>query len=182
MRLALPLALAGTLLCLAPAPASATLNEPATIGFSAGYFDVLPNNPRKKAIDFRLEYRSSYDMLRLANASNNWIEIRPMAGFETTTDQAYYAFGGFVFDIPIGKHFVISPNEAVGLWDNGHGKYLGSYVEFRSTMEVGYKFDNGMRFDVAFGHISNAGLTSQNHGVEILSGYIHVPVNLIFSK
>ncbi|HVY12576.1 MAG TPA: acyloxyacyl hydrolase [Alphaproteobacteria bacterium] len=171
---------------VAATPAKANLpgplNAPATLGFSAGYFDVLPNNPRKKAVDFRLEYRSDYDMLSLANGRNSWIEIRPMGGFETTTDGALYGFGGFVFDIPIGKHFVLSPNEAVGLWYNGNGKYLGSFVEFRSTVEVGYRFDDESRLDVAFGHISNAGLTSQNHGVEILSVYYHMPIQKIFGR
>ena len=55
-------------------------------------------------------------------------------------------------------------------------------VEFRSTMEVGYKFDDESRLDVAFGHMSNAGLTSQNHGVEILTLYYHMPISKIFAQ
>jgi hypothetical protein len=190
MRLAKILALAALALTFA-APAHASfdfaqkpgpLNAPATLGFGVGYFDVLNNNPRKEAVDFRLEYRAGFDMLSLANARNSWIEIRPMGGFSATTDAGLYGFGGFVFDVPIGKHFVLSPNLAVGLWDNGHGKYLGSFVEFRSTVEVGYKFNDESRLTVAFGHMSNAGLTQQNHGVEILTLYYHMPISKIFSR
>jgi hypothetical protein len=158
------------------------LNEPATIGFGAGYYDVFKNDPHKPAADFRLEYRSSFDMLGLAKAHNSYIAIRPFGGVEVTTDGALYGLGGFVFDMPIGKHFVFSPNVGVGLYSMGDGKRLGSFVEFRSTVELGYKFDNGMRLTGALGHISNAGLDKINHGVEIATAYIHVPVNMIFSK
>ena len=158
------------------------LNEPATLGLSVGYYDVLDNNPRKEAADFRLEYRAAYDMLGLAKAHNNIIAIRPFAGIETTTDGAFYGLGGFVFDVPIGKHLVFSPNIGVGLYSGGDGKNLGSIIEFRSTVEAGYKFDSGSRLTAAFGHISNAGIGDSNHGVEILSLYYHLPVDKIFSK
>jgi hypothetical protein len=189
MRLAKVLALAALALSFAT-PAHAldftqkpgSLNAPATIGFGVGYFDVLPNNPRKEAVDFRLEYRASYDMLSLVNGRNGYIEIRPMAGASVTTDLGKYFFGGFVFDVPLGKHFFLSPNLAVGLWDNGDGKYLGSFVEFRSTMELGYKFNDESRLSVAFGHMSNAGITKENHGVEILTLYYHMPIDKIFSR
>lgn len=185
MRFAKLAAVAVSLLSLA-APAQAAekpvLNEPATIGFGVGYYDVFENSPRKEAVDFRLEYRSAFDMLGLAKAHNSVIAIRPMGGVEFTTDGAMYGFGGFVFDIPLGRHFVLSPNETVGFYNNGDGKYLGSFIEFRSTVELGFKFDNGMRLTGALGHISNAGLTSRNHGVEIATVYFHTPVDKIFSK
>jgi lipid A 3-O-deacylase len=178
----LALSLIFSALCLLSLPAQAKTTEPATIGFAAGWFDALENHPRDEAADFRVEYRSAYDMLDLAGGDNEWISIRPFGGFSTTTDSAHYAFAGFVFDVPIGDRFVFSPNIAVGLWDNGNGKYLGSFIEFRSTVEAGIRFDNGMRLTAAFGHISNAGLTKRNHGAEILSGYLHVPVNMIFGN
>ena len=158
------------------------LNEPATIGFGAGYYDAFDNSPRKEAADFRLEYRSSYDMLGLAKAHNSVIAIRPFGGIETTTDGAFYGLGGFVFDMPIGKNFVFSPNLAVGLYSDGDGKHLGSLIEFRSTVEAGYKFDSGTRLTASLGHISNAGIGDVNSGVEIISIYAHIPVNKIFSK
>jgi hypothetical protein len=59
---------------------------------------------------------------------------------------------------------------------------MGSFIEFRSTVEAGYKFDDASRLTVAYGHISNAGLTSVNHGAEILTLYYHIPVDKIFGK
>jgi lipid A 3-O-deacylase len=185
MRFARIAALAVTLFALSTSAHAASqpiLNEPATIGFGVGYFDALENSPRMEAADFRLEYRSGYDMLGLAQAHNSVVAIRPFGGVETTTDGALYGLGGFVFDFPIGKHFVFSPSIGAGLYYMGDGKRLGSFVEFRSTVELGYKFDDGTRLTGAFGHISNAGLTDINHGVEIATVYLHLPVSKVFGS
>lgn len=179
---AVAVSLASLLAVPALAADKPVLNEPATLGFSVGYYDVLDNSPRKEAVDFRLEYRSAFDMLGLAKAHNSVIAIRPFGGIEATSDGAFYGLGGFVFDMPIGKHFVVSPNLGVGLYADGDGKHLGSLIEFRSTFEVGYKFDSGSRLTTSIGHISNAGIGDVNSGVEILSVYFHVPVDKVFSK
>lgn len=160
----------------------ASASEPATLGFGVGYYDVLDNSPRKEAVDFRLEYRSAFDMLSLANASNSVVDIRPFGGIETTTDGALYGLGGFVADMVFWDHWVVSPNIGVGLYYRGDGKRLGSFVEFRSTFETGYQFDNGTRLTAALGHISNAHLTSINHGVEIANVYLHLPVDTLFGR
>jgi lipid A 3-O-deacylase len=191
MRLAFTIA--ATLLCLggvrAQAQSTDLLYAPATLGISAGYFELRPNNKNNRAADLRLEYRSSYDMLSLTNNRSSWIEIRPMGGIEMTSDGAFYGFGGFVFDIPLTKHFVLSPNETVGYWSNGSGLNLGSAIEFRSTIELAYRFDDESRLGVAFSHISNAGIQISstgdgklNPGVEILSLYYHVPIQNFLSR
>jgi hypothetical protein len=169
-------------LCLSAPAEAAPNNEPATIGFGVGYYDVNENSHHNPAIDFRLEYRAAFDMLQLAKAQNSVIAIRPFGGVETTSDGALYGLGGFVFDMPIGKHFVVSPNIGVGLYYGGDGKRLGSFVEFRSTFEVGYRFDDASRLTVAYGHISNAGLTSINHGAEIANVYYHIPFDKLFGR
>jgi lipid A 3-O-deacylase len=61
---------------------------------------------------------------------------------------------------------VLTPNFGPGLYGQGNGKKLGSYVEFRSTFEGGYVFDDGSRLVASFGHTSNAGLTKKNPGTE----------------
>lgn len=160
---------------------SNVLAAPATIALGVGYYDFNKRNvAQQDAVDFRLEYRAAYDMLQLANARNSWIEIRPFGGVETTSDGALYGLGGFVFDIPLSKHIILSPNVGTGLYYRGDGKRLGSFVEFRSTFEAGYRFDNDMRLTGQVGHISNAGLTGFNHGVEIAGAYLHFPVSMIF--
>lgn len=163
-------------------PAATSSAEPATIGFGVGYYDILKNNPHKPAADFRLEYRSAFDMLSLAKANNKVVAIRPFGGIEATSDGALYGLGGFGFDMVFWDHWVVNPNIGVGLYYMGNGKRLGSFVEFRSTLETGYRFDDGSRLTASFGHISNAGLTSINHGVEIAGIMYHVPVDKIFGR
>ncbi len=166
-------------LLMAPATAQAT---PDQISFGVGRFDVLENNPRDPAWDLRLEYRWGVNLLK---ATDPWLAVRPFAGLEVTTDGALYGLGGLVFDIPLGKRIVFSPNFAVGLFDDGNGargKKMGSLIEFRSTAELAYRFDNDARIGLAFGHISNAGITKHNPGSEIATVYYHMPISDLFGK
>jgi hypothetical protein len=46
---------------------------------------------------------------------------------------------------------------------------LGSPVEFRSLLGVGYRFGNGAQISLAAEHKSNAGISTTNPGVNLLS-------------
>ena len=64
---------------------------------------------------------------------------------------------------------VLTPSLAVGLYDNGHDRDLGTpFPEFRSAVELAYRFDDRSRVGVMFNHISNAGLGKVNPGTEQL--------------
>lgn len=191
MRFFKTFAAALALVCIFAVPAQASffsktpvLNEPDTIGLGVGWFDFNDSPPRQnEATDFRLEYRTAFDMLGLINAHNSVMAIRPFVGVEVTTDSWIYGLWGFIFDIPIGKRFVISPSLAMGAYDKGEsGKPLGSTLEFRSTFEAGLRFDDGSRLTAAVGHISNAEITRYNPGTEIFNVYYHFPVSKIFGK
>lgn len=157
--------------------------QPDLLGFSAGYYDMLGKDDT--AVDFRAEFRSGYSLLhgiapRTFSGWDRYVQIRPMVGVEGTSDGAVYGYGGFVLDAFLTQNIFLSPNLVAGLYYNGNGKRLGSVVEFRSTMEAGYRFDNNWRLSASFGHISNAGLGSKNPGTEILSGNLYVPTAAIF--
>ena len=68
----------------------------------------------------------------------------------------------------------------MGAYGKGHGKNLGSTVEFRSQFEGGYQFADGKRVSVAFSHISNAGLTKHNPGTEALVFDVQLPIANLF--
>jgi hypothetical protein len=174
-------AVAGALfLCaaLTSAPAAAAdEKQPDLISLGAGYFDVLRSDSKDHSGDFRLEYRFG-DLL--TPGWTNWLAIRPWIGGEITTQRSLYGAGGLIFDIPIGSSFTLSPGIGAGLYSVGRGKDLGSVVEFRSTAELSYKFENNSRIALSFGHISNAGLGEQNPGAEIVTLYFHIPSNWLF--
>jgi len=156
-----------------------TGRQPNLISLSAGYVDFDKDEARTQSADFRLEHRWGYS---LWSAQNNWLDfgIHPLAGFEFSTRSQLYGFGGFAFDVLMWKHLVFTESEAVGLFDSGDAKPLGSFIEFRSQAELGWRFDNDVRVMAQISHISNAGLTKRNPGEEIVGAYLHVPTYMLF--
>lgn len=135
--------------------------EPALLTLGVGYYDI---NDNEDAAEFRLEWRGK----------PLWWKMKPLAGVMGTSDAAVYGYGGVSFDFYLGRRLLIAPSFAAGLYSNGDGKDLGSAFEFRSGLEVGWRFDNGSRISAILYHISNASIDSNNPGTEVLSiGYSH---------
>jgi len=146
------------LVATVPGPAKAdgiTLDGPSTAlwQIGAGGYDVLHNYT---AGMFRGEYRFGTPL---------WV-LTPIVGGEVTTDGGLYGYGGFALNIYLGDSWVLVPNEAVGLWERGDGKNLGSTIEFRSGAEIDYRFADEQRIGFSFHHISNAGIGKHNPGEE----------------
>jgi len=133
--------------------------DPSFITISGGWYDF---NDNEQAAEFTAEYRSGQMF---------WI-FKPFAGAMFTSDAAVYGFGGFLSDFYFGRRIVVTPSIAAGLYADGDGKDLGSTIEFRSGLEIGWRFDNRSRLGAAIYHISNASISDNNPGTEILSiGY-----------
>lgn len=107
----------------------------------------------------RVEYRS---------AERLWV-LKPFGGVMANSLGTLYAFAGVLLDVYLGEHFVLTPSFAPGLYSAGRGKDLGFPVEFRSQVEVSYRFSRGSRIGVGMNHISNAKLGRINPGIEALS-------------
>ena len=148
-----------TALLAATAPALAA--DPPMVNLGIGATDVVRQG--RAAGDLRLEYRSGLSLLALGESA---FKLKPWAGVETTTRQSLWAGGGFVLEIPLGAHWVLSPSFGIGEYVRGNGSNLGSGLEFRSQVEGGYVFANQTRLVAAFSHMSNAGATRHNQGTE----------------
>ena len=144
-------------------PASA--DDPSFISVGVGWYDI---NDNEGAVDLRVEYRSKAKILSI---------VKPWIGVEVTSDIAAYGVVGILADIFFGRRVVLTPSVGVGVYADGDGKDLGSAIEFRSQIELGYRFDNRSRLALAFSHISNAHLTDQNPGSEIATIYYHIPLD-----
>lgn len=140
-----------------------TNEDPALLSAGVGWFDMVQQE--NQAVDFRLEYRSDLAL---------WF-VKPWVGVEVTSDGAVYGLGGILLDFTLGDHFYFSPSAGVGAYAEGSGRDLGSTLEFRTQVELGYRFDNKARLGLAFGHISNASITDRNPGAEILTLYYSIP-------
>ena len=156
------LAICGTI-GLTPRPAAAEDGSFITLG--AGYFDIAQNDDA--AAEAGVEWMSNTRVL--------WI-LQPMIGGMVTTDGGIYGYAGFGTDIFFGNRWVLTPSVAIGAFDEGGGKDLGNTLEFRTAVSFAYRFDNSSRLGLRFYHMSNAGLSDTNPGVEVLDLTFSIPL------
>ena len=162
-RVILSMTMVAALWCAAPA-ARADDDDPSFLALGAGYYDI---NDNMGAAEFRAEWRGTRSL---------WV-FKPIAGIMGTSDAAVYGYGGILVDLYFGRRIVFSPSFAAGAYHNGNGKDLGHVVEFRSSAELAYRFDDRSRIGINFYHISNAHLGKSNPGTEILSLTYAIPLN-----
>lgn len=156
--------LAAALGVATPGARAAEDEDTAYLVGGVGAYDVIQND--ESAMDFRIEYR---------HGGGLWI-FKPWLGLEGTSDGALYGLGGILADVQLGRHIVLTPSLGVGAYSEGDGKDLGHTLEFRSQVELAYRFDNSTRIGVAFSHISNASLGDTNPGVEVINLYYALPI------
>lgn len=155
------------------AEAVAGEDDSALISVGVGYFDALralKDDDADDAADFRLEYRHNEKL---------WI-FKPWAGIEATSEGGIWGGAGLLVDIYFGKHVVLTPNFGVGFFEEGSGLDLDSALEFRSQLELAYRFEDHSRLGFAISHISNAGIGDSNPGTEIATLYYHLPLEKLF--
>ena len=143
-------------------PARARNDDPGFVTLGFGYYDF---NDNEEAIEGRLEWRGGTRYLGF---------FKPLLGLMGTTDRAAYGYAGILTDFYFGNRIVVSPSFSVGYYFDGDGKDLGTALEFRSGIEIGWRFDNRSRISAILYHISNANIDDANPGTEVFSiGYSH---------
>ncbi|HKW53298.1 MAG TPA: acyloxyacyl hydrolase [Stellaceae bacterium] len=153
-------AAAALALSLLAAPGAARADEPGLVAIGVGAYDVLHRNSESNTeAQFRLEYRFAQSFL--------WL-IQPLVGAFSTTDHTFFGYAGIRIELPLGDHVVLMGDAAAGYWHHGRGLDLGNPLEFKSGVELAYRFADQSRLGVAFDHISNAGIAKLNPGVESL--------------
>jgi hypothetical protein len=136
---------------------------PSFLSVSAGAFDA--NKRRDPAFELGVQWRGAGRLWRL----------HPIVGAMATTDRGLNAYGGFCLDVPAGRRAVLKGSFAPGLYAKGRGKELGRTVEFRSALEVGWRFGNGARLGIELYHLSNASFSRTNPGEESLVLVLSLP-------
>jgi lipid A 3-O-deacylase len=167
-----------------PSTPSATTTPNATpdyIAASFGDYD-FDKGGNRNAIDYRLEYQWGASLIPMMNhdwaSSENWVLLHPVVGFEGDDSGMTYFNGGLNLDVPLGSKVVLTWGEVLGWYGHGNEKQaLGSPLEFRSQLELGWKFDNNMRLSGYISHMSNAGIGDHDPGGETLGAYLRVPVS-----
>ena len=152
--LILPILCLLSCLLLPAAPAAAQ-----KFGFavSAGLFDI---GQSEKATEAGIE-------LRLDEVELFGLGLTPAFGLSANEDGAFWAHAGFRWDVDLGEKWVLTPNFAVSLYEEGDSKDLGHVVEFRSGLEIARRIRHG-RVGLALYHLSNASISDHNPGSESL--------------
>lgn len=148
-------------------------NEPYIVPY-AGVYNVFSDNDqsdRKRTGDIGAEFRFS--------AWN--YGFRPVIGGLVNFKGDAYGYGGFVVDVPLYKDRVwFIPGAAVGAFAHNNGRDLGGAIEFRTSAELAYRFDNNQRLGVAIFHLSNAGIYDRNPGTESITVNYSIPLSQIW--
>ncbi len=152
-------------ICMAPRVHAG--NDPDYLTVSAGSFDL--NRKKDEGAEFRLEYRSAYKF---------W-ELKPFTTLALASNGMTFVGAGILMDVYLGKRWALTPSFAPTWWRGKTSTLnLGHAVEFRSQVELAYRFDDRSRIGLSVSHYSNAGLGDTNPGTEAVMVNYSIP----FSK
>lgn len=143
--------------------------DPAFLSVGAGAYDW--NRQKDQGIELRAEYRHDKKLLGL---------FKPFVAAAVSKNDSTQAFlgAGVLMDIYFGKRFVLTPSFAPHFYHGGNRKLDLDYaLEFRSQLELAYRFDDRSRIGLAVSHYSNASLGKTNPGTESAILYYSHPVD-----
>ena len=144
---------------------SAQADDPDFLTVSAGWFDL--NRQKDQGAEFRLEYRSDYKL---------W-NFKPFATLSGVSNGMTFLGAGILMDVYLGRRWVVTPSFAPTWWRGKTSDLdLGHAIEFRSQLEIAYRFDDRSRLGLSFSHSSNAGIGDSNPGTESLMLNYSVPM------
>ena len=140
-------------------------DDPAYLSAGLGYYDF--NRKKETGLEIRAEYRSDKKLAI----------FKPFAAISVTNTSQGFVGAGFLLDLFMGRRIVLTPSFAPHYYWGGNKKLdLGHSIEFRSQMEIAYRFDNRSRLGMAISHYSNASLGDKNPGTETGTIYFSLPL------
>ena len=113
-----------------------------------------------------LEYR--LDSRPLRPRKSRRFTLIPALGLTGTSRNAIFGYVGLRSDFDLGPRWRLTPGFAAGAYERNGDIDLGGPVEFRSSLDVSYALNNGVRVGASLYHISNARLYERNPGVNAL--------------
>ena len=94
----------------------------------------------------------------------NIMDINPVVGLFVTAKSASMLYSGFETNLG-GDYIFLNLSSSAGLYSNGDGKDLGNTLQFKSEINLFYSLSKTTRIGLGSHHISNAGISSVNPGV-----------------
>tara|TARA_B100000963_G_scaffold36657_1_gene27336 strand:- start:1478 stop:1957 length:480 start_codon:yes stop_codon:yes gene_type:complete len=126
------------------------------LAMSSGILDYSDNEKRSGFVEATYTFKN-------ANNENFFGRFTPIFGAMITQENATMVYSGIKGNISLGN-FVISPSFSPGYYESGKGKDLGSYLEFKSQINLGWNFGDTSNAGISYSHISNGDFGKRNPG------------------
>ena len=128
-------------------------NEADNLLLGAGVFDLRHHASAAGTIEYRF--------------GRKVFVIGPTLGLMANTDGGLFGYVGVYGDLSYKKLYV-TPQLAMGGYHQGSSQDLGGVFQFRESLDIAWRFDNGHRLGIRAAHISNASIHDINPGEEEL--------------
>ena len=125
-----------------------------------GTFDVIDKEGDDQTSLFGIEHKNP-NLFR-----NTFLgKFSPVSGGFMTGDSSVYLYTGIEGQYEIGK-LKILPSFTPGFYEKGNGKDLGSALEFKSEIKLGFDIFENSKIGYSYSHISNNDWGETNPGTD----------------
>tara|TARA_B110001452_G_scaffold160019_1_gene133153 strand:+ start:81 stop:584 length:504 start_codon:yes stop_codon:yes gene_type:complete len=130
------------------------------ISVYTGTFDLIDKEGDDKTTLFGIEHKNP-NLFRDTLLGN----FSPISGGFVTGSRSVYLYTGVEGQYGIGP-IKILPSFSPGYYDKGNGKDLGSVLEFKSEIKIGFDLLNNTKIGYSYSHISNNDWGERNPGTD----------------
>ena len=125
-----------------------------------GTFDVIDKEGDDQTSLFGIEHKNP-NLFR-----NTFLgKFSPVSGGFMTGDSSVYLYTGVEGQYGIGR-LKILPSFTPGVYEKGNGKDLGSALEFKSEIKLGFDIFENSKIGYSYSHISNNDWGETNPGTD----------------
>ena len=130
------------------------------ISFFTGTFDVIDKEGDDKTTLLGFEHKNP-NLFRDTFLG----KFKPVSGGFMTGDSSVYLYTGIEGQYGLGP-LKILPSFAPGYYEKGGGKDLGSVLEFKSEIKIGFDIFENSKLGYSYSHISNNDWGDTNPGTD----------------
>ena len=146
-----------TSLFISSSSANDEINE---VSFYTGTFDVIDKEGDDQTTLIGVEHKNP-DLFR-----NTFLgKFKPITGGFITGNSSIYLYTGVEGQYGIGP-LKILPSFSPGYYEKGDGKDLGSILEFKSEIKLGFDIFENSKLSYSYSHISNNNWGETNPGTD----------------
>tara|TARA_B100001564_G_C20648991_1_gene675901 strand:+ start:1039 stop:1542 length:504 start_codon:yes stop_codon:yes gene_type:complete len=130
------------------------------LSFYTGTFDVIDKEGDDQTSLFGVEHKNP-DLFRDTLLG----KFQPISGAFITGNSSVYLYTGVEGQYGVGP-LKILPSFSPGYYEKGDGKDLGSVLEFKSEIKVGFDIFENSKLSYSYSHISNNDWGDANPGTD----------------